>query len=256
MAEIAENMHRIVGVFTMSSATPTAKSGAATAARPPGLWTELGRATTPEGDQLLLRQCDEEFEIRFNGWELMSSRTYLSEEALARLVCEDLEREPRRVLIGGLGMGYTLRATLEAIGPDARVTVCELVPAVVDWVRGPLASLARRPLDDNRVEISIGSVIDTISTSQGRYDAVILDTDNGPESVLHEPNGFLYSRKGLEMTKSALARDGRIGFWSADRSMGFEADLEAAGMKWRRVDVDARGGDTGPEHSIYLARPL
>jgi spermidine synthase len=239
----------------MSSATPTAKRRAATAA-PPGLWRELGRASTLEGDQLLLRQRDEEFEIRFNGWELMSNRTYLSEEALARLVCEDIERKPIRVLIGGLGMGYTLRATLDAIGPDARVTVCELVPAVVDWVRGPLASLARRPLDDNRVEIRIGSVIDTLSTSQGRFDAIALDTDNGPQSVLHEPNGFLYSPEGLELAKRALARDGRIGFWSADRSPGFEEALEAAGMKWRRVDVDARGGEAGPEHSIYLARPL
>jgi spermidine synthase len=108
---------------------------------------DLARASTPEGDELTLRQRDDEFEIRFNGWEVMSSRGSLSEETLARLVCEGLGRRSARILIGGLGMGYTVRAALNAANPDSRVTVSELVPAVIDWNRGPLASLARRPLE-------------------------------------------------------------------------------------------------------------
>jgi len=217
-------------------------------------WMELARASTVAGDELTLRRRDETFEIRFNGWELMSNRTSLSEQALARLVCADLAQKPRRVLIGGLGMGYTLRAALDAASPDARVTVSELVPAVVDWVRGPLADLARRPLDDRRVRIRIGSVVDIVSVWRNSFDAILLDVDNGPDAVTHEPNQFLYSQQGLELTKKALAHGGIVGVWSASRSMGFENVLDASGLRWRRVDVDARGGADGPEHTIYLAR--
>ena len=217
-------------------------------------WMELARASTVAGDELTLRRRDETFEIRFNGWELMSNRTSLSEAALARLVCEDLARKPRRILIGGLGMGYTLRAALDAASPDARVTVSELVPAVVDWVRGPLAGLAGRPLDDSRVRIRIGSVVDIVSVWRNSFDAILLDVDNGPDAVMYEPNQFLYSSQGLDLARKALARDGRLGVWSADRSAGFEAVLDASGMQWRRADVDARGGVDGPEHAIYLAR--
>jgi len=129
-------------------------------------WIELARAATPEGDELALRRRGDAFEIRFNGWELMSSRMSRSEEALARLVCADLKRPPQTLLIGGLGMGYTLRAALDLAAPKARVVVAELVPAVVDWARGPLADLAGRPLDDPRVEIRIGAVADILAKSR------------------------------------------------------------------------------------------
>jgi spermidine synthase len=220
-----------------------------------GHWVELARASTPEGDELILRQRGEEFEIRFNGWEVMSNGSPLSESALARLALAELRGKPSEVLVGGLGMGFTLRATLDAVSADARVTVSELVPAVVDWLRGPLASLACRPLDDPRVELRIGSVIDVLATSRQCFDAILLDTDNGPQSVLHEPNRFLYAREGLALAKRAVRPEGIVGFWSADRSAAFEDDLDAAGLRWRRVAVDARGGGRGPEHSIYLARP-
>jgi spermidine synthase len=218
-------------------------------------WMELARASTPDGDELILRRRDEEFEIRFNGWELMSNGSPLSEAALALLALAELCDKPGEILIGGLGMGFTLRATLDAASADARVIVWELVPAVVDWVRGPLAGLACRPLDDPRVALRIGSVIDQLAASRHGFVAILLDTDNGPQSVLHEPNRFLYSREGLALAKRAVRPEGIVGFWSADRSAVFEDNLDAVGLRWRRVGVDARGGGRGPEHSIYLARP-
>jgi spermidine synthase len=216
-------------------------------------WTELARAATPDGDELILRRRGGEFDIRFNGWELMASRTSRSEEALARLVCGELPRPPRNILIGGLGMGYTLRATLDLAPPTARIVVAELVPAIVEWARGPLADLAGHPLDDRRVELRIGGVAEALAASRQAFDAILLDTDNGPEAVLREANGFLYSREGLDLAIRAVAFDGAIGFWSADRSVGFENVLDAAGLQWRSVVVEARSG--GPEHAIYLARP-
>jgi spermidine synthase len=215
---------------------------------------EPAHALTPEGDELTLRHRDGAFEIRFNGWEVMSSRSSLSEAVLARLVCADLPRAGARIVIGGLGMGYTLRATLDLAGPDARIVVAELVPAVVAWNRGPLASLAGRPLDDDRVEIRSGSVIDALSACEHCLDAILLDVDNGPDAVLYEPNRFLYSAAGLNLITKALAPAGILGLWSADRSAGFEASLDAVGMIWRRETVAIPTGRRGVEHTIYLAR--
>ncbi len=218
----------------------------------PDRWTELARASTPDGDELILRRRGDEFDIRFNGWEVMASRTSRSEEALARLAFEDLQRRPRDVLIGGLGMGYTLRAALDLAGAEARLVVAELVPAVVEWVRGPLAGLARNPLGDRRVELRVGGVAATLAASSQRFDVILLDTDNGPDSVLHPANEFLYSRDGVELAMRALKRDGVAGFWSADRSSAFENTLDAAGLSWRGAEVAAR--DDGPEHMIYIVR--
>jgi spermidine synthase len=220
------------------------------------IWRTLARASTPDGAELVLRQRGGDFEIRFSGWELMSSRTSVSEQALARLTCQALGRAPRRVLVGGLGMGYTLRAMLDAADANARIVVAELVPSVVDWVRGPLAHLAGHPLEDPRVEVCVGSVVDVLSAAPDRFDAALLDTDNGPEAVVHESNRFLYSRAGLELTKKAMTVGAVIGYWAADRSASFEQTLDAASMKWRRVDIDARVGGGGPQHSIYLTHPF
>jgi spermidine synthase len=219
-------------------------------------WTEIARAATEDGDQLVLRRRGEEFDIRFNGWELMASRTSRSEEALAGLACRELKHQPELVLIGGLGMGYTLRATLDLIGPNARVVVSELVPAVVEWVRGPLAELAHHPLDDPRVDIRSGGAVAALATSPRRFDLILLDTDNGPEAVLHSANAFLYSREGLDLAMRALKSGGRLAYWSADRSAKFEGNLDAAGVSWRRADIHARDDGSGPQHSIYLVRPV
>ena len=218
-------------------------------------WEELAHAFTPGGDRLTLRRRNGVFEIRFNGWEVMSSRMSLSEAVLARMVSQDLPRTGARVLIGGLGMGYTLRAMLDRASPDARIIVSELVPAVVTWNRGPLASLAGRPLEDDRVEIQCSSVIDTLAVCEHSLDAVLLDVDNGPEAVLYEPNRLLYAAQGVDLAKRALAPAGILGLWSADRSPDFEGTLNAAGMNWRRETVEIPAGSRGIEHTIYLARP-
>jgi len=217
-------------------------------------WIELERALTPQGDTMVLRRRGGEFEIRCNGWELVSTRTSLSEEALPRLAFAELGRAPRRILVGGLGMGYTLRAALDAADAQARIIVLELVPAVVDWVRGPLADLAGRPLDDPRVEARAGDVADALKGAGDDVDVVLLDTDNGPDAVMYRPNRFLYGREGLRSVKRALVRDGVAGVWSADRSDRFERELAAAAMRWRRTALDASGGRGIAEHSIYLAR--
>ena len=218
----------------------------------PNSWMELARASTPDGDELILRRRGDEFDIRFNGWEVMASRTSRSEEAMARLAYEDLRRAPRAVLIGGLGMGYTLRAALDLAGAAARIVVAELVPAVVEWVRGPLADLAGNPLADRRVDVRICSIAEVLAASPQLFDVILLDTDNGPESVLHPANMFLYSLDGIDLAMQAVKSNGVVGFWSADRSVAFEHKLDAAGLYWRRAEVAAR--DDGPEHWIYLVK--
>jgi spermidine synthase len=217
-------------------------------------WIELARAQTPQGDTMVLRRRAGEFEIRFNGWELISTRTSGSEKALPRLAFAELDRPPRRVLIGGLGMGYTLRAALDAADRDALITVLELVPAVVDWVRGPLADLAGRPLDDPRVELRVGDVADRLAGASDSFDVILLDTDNGPDAVMYRPNRYLYERAGLEWVERALVQDGVAGVWSADPSARFEREFDRAGMAWRRIALDASGGRGVAEHSIYLGR--
>lgn len=214
---------------------------------------ELDRAATSQGDELVLRRRGDDYDIRFNGWEVMSSNGARSEQALARLAFAALGRSPRRVLIGGLGMGYTLRAALDLAAADARIVVCELVPAVAAWVREPLAHLAGRPLDDARVELRLGDVAEFLAEERTGFDMILLDTDNGPEAVLHEANQFLYRRDGVASAARALAPGGVIGFWSADRSAAFEQILtDASDLRWRRVAIDARGDGRGPEHTIYL----
>ena len=217
-------------------------------------WVELAQAYTPEGDELNLRQRGYEFEIRFNGWEVMSSRSAVSEKAFAQLICEHLRGQSPWVLIGGLGMGYTLRATLDAVSPTAYIVISELVPEIVAWNRGPLADLARRPLDDMRVEVRTDGVVEVLQACTQRYDAILLDVDNGPDAVLYEPNRFLYSPAGLEMLERALALDGILGVWSADHSAGFESALGTVGMKWHKVDVNIKSNGGGLAHTIYLAR--
>jgi spermidine synthase len=217
-------------------------------------WIELARAETPKGDTMVLRGRRGDFEIRFNGWDLISTRTSVSEKALPALASAELHRAPRRILVGGLGMGFTLRAALDTAAADALVVVIELVPSVADWVRGPLANLVGRPLDDSRVDLRVGDVVNYLAGANDDFDVILLDTDNGPNAVMYQPNRFLYGRPGLESVKRALVSDGVAGVWSADSSPRFERELEAAGMKWRRIGLDASAGRGNPEHSIYLAR--
>ena len=219
-------------------------------------WTEVARARMPGGETLALRRSGENFEIRCNGWELMSNRAPRSEEAIARLACSDLPDAPR-VLIGGLGMGFSLRAALDALPSSACVIVAELVPDIIVWNRGPLAALAGRPLDDARVCVHCGDVVGLLV---GRFDAIVLDLDNGPATPIYENTTRLYQRDGLELLRrsligaGSLTVAGTLTVWSADRSEAFEAALTESGFTWRASEVSARGDD-GPWHVIYLARP-
>ena len=215
-------------------------------------WTELARAQEPGSERLVLRHRGGTFEIRCDGWDLMSNRAHHSEQMLGRLGCAGLAGGPR-VLIGGLGMGYTLRAALDVLPTDARVTVAEIFHQVVAWNRGPLAALAQRPLDDERVEVRCADVAALLDGAA--FDAVLLDIDNGPDAAMLARNSALYSRDGLLRLRGALVGGGRLAVWSADRSPGFEARLTACGLAWRCVDVPARGRPGDPLHSLYLAIP-
>jgi len=214
-------------------------------------WQDLAQARLPGGDVLTLRRNGADFEIRFNLLELMSSKNPVSERALAQAVCSRIGGKAPRILIGGLGMGYTVRAVLDEIGPGARITVAELVPEVVAWNRGPLAGLASRPLDDERVTVCDRDVADVIRANPLGFDAILMDVDNGPDAVLFPANRFLYTTDGVAFVVSALRPGGVLGLWSADRSPDFERAASAAGFGCERLDIDVPGTN-GLAHTIYL----
>jgi spermidine synthase len=217
-------------------------------------WEELGRARTSAGDELILRRRAGIFEIRCNGYDLMSNRAHRSEEALAQLALEQLRATGPHILVGGLGLGFTLRAALDAAPPAARVTVCELLPEIVAWNHGPLAPLAGRPLDDPRVKLRVGDIAAFLAVTEEPFDAILLDVDNGPDALSCAANDALYSHQGLARLRQALAREGVLAVWSADPSPSFEAALDAAGWAWRAEDVAARGVAGDPLHVVYTAR--
>jgi spermidine synthase len=216
------------------------------------VWSEIARARTSSGDELLLRHRDDVYEIRCNGWDLMSNRAHASEEALARFALSRVVKPVPRILIGGLGMGFTLRAALDASPPDARIEVVELLPEIVAWNQGPLASLNRRPLEDRRATVHIGDVANMLTINVASYDAIILDIDNGPDAVMYECNAALYSPEGLGMTRKALVPRGVLALWSANRSVAFEALIDDAKASWRVVETPAQSGRATPMHAIYL----
>lgn len=210
-------------------------------------WTELDHAVLDNGDVLTLRRDGSEFEIRVGLYQLMSSKNPASERALAEMAVARAG-VVRRVLIGGLGMGYTARAMLDVCGAGARITVAELVPAVVKWNRGPLADLAAHPLDDPRVSIFAGDVAEALRANPGAFDVILLDVDNGPEAVMFDRNGALYTCGGLAEVLAGLAPGGVLAVWAADASPGFE---RVAGPGCERSDV-AVGSVT---HTLYFVRP-
>ncbi|MBG0809399.1 hypothetical protein IY145_08410 [Methylosinus sp. H3A] len=216
-------------------------------------WVELARARTAAGDELLLRHRGGIFEIRCNGYDLMSNRAHRSEEALARLALAQTSAAAPRILIGGLGMGFTLRAALDVAPKDARVTVAELLPEIIAWNRGPLAPLAGRPLEDSRVELREADVAAVMEASEGAYDVILLDIDNGPEAVLCAINSALFSERGLRKMRRALGAAGVLAVWSADPSPRFEERLEETRFSFRSEEVAARGAEGDPRHIIYLA---
>ena len=217
-------------------------------------WQLLGRAQTPGGGaELVLYRRDSEFSLRADNQELMNSRVYGSEEAMSRLGCQHLARHPSaRVLIGGLGMGYSLRTALDILGEDAQVVVAELVPAVVEWNRGVLADLAGRPLDDGRVELHEADVVQLIKDARADYDAILLDIDNGAEAMVREGNNWLYNLPGLIATYTALRRGGVLATWCAGPQPAFVKRLRRAGFETDEVKVRARSGSSRKGGGHYV----
>ena len=214
--------------------------------------TLLDTAHMPgDGVLLSLYQCDSEFSIKLGNDELMNSRFYGSEVALAELACKRIAEHLRvRVLIGGLGMGYTVRAALNKLGPKAQVVVAELVPAVVQWNRGVLADLAGKPLDDNRVTVHDTDVAQMINGATADYDAILLDVDNGPQAFGQNGNDWLYSINGLKTAFAALRPNGVLAIWSSGRVPVFAKRLRKAGFAVDEVGVRGRKGRNGGAHHI------
>jgi len=204
-------------------------------------WEVLGRTRTPDGTELTLIRHPSEYLILANGQSLMSSRRHSSEDALAVLGCDRARTLARpRVLIGGLGMGFTLRAALDILPPAARIVVAELVPAVLAWNHGPLGALAKHPLDDPRVRIEEGDVGATMRSSPGRFDAVLLDVDNGPTALTASSNAGLYDSEGVAAARASLRPGGVLAVWSVKVDRGFEQRLRAGGFSVQRDRVSGR----------------
>ncbi|WFS01065.1 spermidine synthase [Rhizobium tumorigenes] len=218
-------------------------------------WTLLDTASIPNGGgELRLKQRGREFSIMLGSNELMNSRLSGSEEALATLACERIAARPSpHVLIGGLGMGFTLRAALTAIGSDARVTVAELVPAVVAWARGPMGEIFSGSLDDPRVAIHEGDVAAAIQSGRESYDAILLDVDNGPDGLTHAANDGLYDRKGLLAARDALRPGGLLAVWSSGPDTRFTKRLRDARFSAEEVAIRANGKRGGARHMIWIA---
>jgi spermidine synthase len=215
----------------------------------------LGETRTPDGASLALTRRDREYIILADGKPLMSSRMHGSEEALATLACARARtRAEPSVLVGGLGMGFTLRATLDLLPPAARVIVAELVPDVIGWNRGPLGPLANHPLDDPRVGVEPGDVGAVVLTSRDRFDAILLDVDNGPDAFTSSANAALYDDKGLAAARRALRSEGVLAVWSAWEDRRFEQRLRYAGFDVKVERVRARLKQGGPRHTIFLGR--
>ncbi len=216
----------------------------------------IGSAIVPGSTQeLRLFQRGDDFAIVLDRTELMSSRMSGSEEALAELACARIGHSSApRLLIGGYGMGFSLRAALRALPADASVVVAELIPEVIAWARGPMAALTSNCLDDPRVRVAERDVAACIFEGQEMYDAILLDVDNGPDALTHPANERLYSTSGLAAAKAALSPPGVLGIWSAAPDPAFTRRLIQSGFDVEEVTVRARSNGKGPRHTIWLAQ--
>lgn len=220
----------------------------------------LGTAKVFGGEELRLFSHGRDFIIVLDRNELMSTRMQFSEQQLAELTLDRLDRdqvagnaEPR-ILIGGYGMGFTLRAALARMGNGGSVTVAELVPEIMEWARGPMAELTSDCLDDPRVTLRMEDVAKTIAAGKGGYDAILLDVDNGPDGLVREENNRLYSRAGLLAAYAALRSGGVLAIWSAAPDPAFTRRLRGARFEVAEVEVRARPNNKGARHTIWFAR--
>ncbi|MBA4161851.1 MAG: spermidine synthase [Novosphingobium sp.] len=219
----------------------------------------LGTAQVPDGEELKLYAHGRDFMIVMGNNELMSTRMRGSEEALAVMTLDRLQgRTAPHLLIGGYGMGFTLRAALAKLGPQARVTVAELVPEIIAWARGPMAEVAEGCLDDPRVRLDMGDVAQAILLAPEPLDAILLDVDNGPDGLVRADNNRLYSKAGLHNARKSLTPGGVLAVWSAFPDRKFKRRLEEVGFEVEEVEVraryDAQGKGKGPRHVIWFAR--
>jgi spermidine synthase len=215
----------------------------------------LGQTVSPDGSVMKLIRRGDEYLILVNGAILMSNRMHGSEEALATLAFQRMRTLERpSVLIGGLGMGFTLRATLDLLPSDAAVVVAELVPAVVEWNRGPLGPLAKHPLRDKRVRVETGNVAVTLSSRLGQFDAVLLDVDNGPAALTDSNNAGLYDSRGIAAAHASLKKTGVLAIWAAKEDRKFKQRLRDGGFDVQVQRPRGRLIKGGPRHTIFLAQ--
>jgi spermidine synthase len=218
-------------------------------------WLQIDTARVPGADvELRLMQRGAEFSMMLGSSELMNSRLSGSEEALATLACKRIRavKHPH-LLIGGLGMGFTLHAALAVLGSEARVTVAELVPAVIAWARGPMASIFGDSLDDPRTRILRADVIEVIKSHASAFDAILLDVDNGPEALIRKANDALYNLKGLKIIRRALRPGGILAVWSSGPNPSFSRRLRDARFDVDEVGVRATAKRSGAHHVIWFA---
>lgn len=210
-------------------------------------------AEIPKGGQLRLLRCGPDFSIHFGDDELMGSQAFESEQALAKLAIERMGERRDHILIGGLGMGFTLGAALAALPASAAIVVAELVPKVVDWANGPLAHLFGNTLADPRVSVEIRDVHDVIEAADGEFDGILLDVDNGPDGFIQLANERLYCDWGLRAAYTALRPGGVLAIWSAYGDDPFFGRLEKAGFAVEEVKVDDSQGRERAPYTIWLA---
>ena len=220
-------------------------------------WLTIDSTTVPASDtELTLLQCNDDFAIRTAGesGDLMNSRRHHSEDALADFACTRLSAvDNARILVGGLGMGFTLATALKTVGAAAEVVVAELVPAVVAWNRGLLGQCAGRPIDDGRTRIHVGDVAELLKRGADTFDAILLDVDNGPDAMTHSDNEWLYSLPGLQHIYAKLRPEGIVSIWSAKADHAFANKLKKTGFNVQLRTVRARPGK-GSRHTIFVAQ--
>ncbi len=215
-------------------------------------WETLATAEAPGVGTLTLARRGDEYVLRVRGLTLMSSRQHGSEAAMAEAGCAALTAKPgARVLVGGLGFGFTVRAALEILRPDAKVTVAELMAPIVEWVRGPVSSLAGAPLEDSRVEVVVGDVRRVMTRSGGAFDAILLDVDNGPSPLTKADNVSLYDETGLAIAYGALRPGGKLVVWSAGEDPRFVSRMEKAGFAVQVLRPTAHG-TKGTRHTLFV----
>ncbi|WP_375757128.1 hypothetical protein [Corallococcus exercitus] len=217
-------------------------------------WETVERAQVPDVGEVVLARRDEEYVLRVRGQTLMSSRQHGSEMAMAEAGCANLAADaPARILVGGLGFGFTVRAVLDRLGPGARVVVAELMSPVVEWNRGVLAPLAKAPLEDPRVTVVEGDVGKVMRRQQGAFDAILLDVDNGPKAMTHPDNDSLYDLTGVSHAYNSLRSNGTLVVWSAGPSPAYVKLLEEVGFSVQLLHPTAHG-TKGTRHTLFVAR--